>query len=220
MAKSEIIKELVNDEINIQKALYRLLLIANSIKDYKLVKWIESELNGYKSEDELPDYRIVRTSYITYSGRNGIYEVKNKPLPFTYIPEEYRENAFNNYVIEGVDALEVLSKTDKELIRDLTSYSSLVYKESGIRCFNISAVYDTSIYINILSNIKTRLIKVLLILEEDFGCLDNLDISKEKIDRVDIDEVYKKIEITIYDNSVKIGNGNDINKSNFNSREG
>ena len=76
MAKSKIIRELVNEEISLDSALTRLIVIANDIGNEDLVKWAEQELTGYPDADELPDYRKGNGGLIVYTGINGNFQVK------------------------------------------------------------------------------------------------------------------------------------------------
>ena len=48
MAKSKIIKELANNDISLEVALNRLMIIASDIENEELSQWAERELNGYK----------------------------------------------------------------------------------------------------------------------------------------------------------------------------
>lgn len=56
MAKSKIIKDLVNDEISIEIALNRTKIITNELNNNALEKWINSEVLGYDTSD-IPSYR-------------------------------------------------------------------------------------------------------------------------------------------------------------------
>lgn len=68
MAKSKILKELANNEITIDVALSRLLIISRDIDNSELLLWANNELTGYKRKEELPEYRKVRSNLFTYSG--------------------------------------------------------------------------------------------------------------------------------------------------------
>ena len=55
MAKSKILKELVNEEISLNIALKRLIVLAADINDNDLKEWAEKEINGYNADDEVPN---------------------------------------------------------------------------------------------------------------------------------------------------------------------
>ena len=55
MAKSQLIKDIATNNISLEEALQRLLLITSELDDLDISNWILSELNGYNSEDIIPN---------------------------------------------------------------------------------------------------------------------------------------------------------------------
>ena len=71
--------------------------------------WVDQELNGYTSKDELPSYRVFRAhSKGNFSRIGGIF--KNMPIPPSTIPDEFRKYIETAHFSEGVGAYESLSK--------------------------------------------------------------------------------------------------------------
>ena len=70
MAKSKILKELVNEEISLNIALKRLIVLAADINDNDLKEWAEKEINGYNADDEVPEYRKLCSHYGVLHGRS------------------------------------------------------------------------------------------------------------------------------------------------------
>ena len=60
MAKSKIIKELANSSIDTATALKRLKILLLNLNKPELNNWVNSELNGYKNADDVPEYRRFR----------------------------------------------------------------------------------------------------------------------------------------------------------------
>ncbi|MGC2980903.1 hypothetical protein ACPTIB_14735, partial [Enterococcus faecalis] len=56
-AKSQLIKDIATNNIRLEEALQRLLLITSELDDLDISNWILTELNGYNSEDFIPEYR-------------------------------------------------------------------------------------------------------------------------------------------------------------------
>ena len=64
---------------------------------------------------------------------------------------------------------------------------------------------------NILATIENKLMESLLLLEEEFGNLDDLDIDTSTKTTQQLEDIANKIIIIIYnDQSVTIGNNNKI----------
>ena len=52
MAKSQVIKDLANNTINLQTALKRVKVLLQEFDDEKLLEWVNYEIEGYPSDDE------------------------------------------------------------------------------------------------------------------------------------------------------------------------
>jgi hypothetical protein len=64
----------------------------------------------------------------------------------------------------------------------------------------------------IISNIKSKLIDIVLELEKDFDDLDSLDISTQ-LDKIDKTQLTININNIVFDESIKIGDKNKVKKS-------
>ena len=64
-----------------------------------------------------------------------------------------------------------------------------------------------------MSTIRTKLLKVFIELDKEFGCLDDLDVDTNT---KDLKEINNKLNIIIFeDNSVTIGDGNKLKNTLF-----
>ena len=72
---------------------------------------------------------------------------------------------------------------------------------------------------NVFSAIENRLLDILILLENEFGILDELDIDLTKKSDYEKEKIIKQIQVIVFnDNSVNIGDGNKIKDSNIASR--
>lgn len=76
---------------------------------------------------------------------------------------------------------------------DMTGLAGVVYEETGIECYKIFKEYSRVSIEEIISNVKNKLILLLLDLEREFGNLDNLDIEIEML----TDDKTKKVEESV-----------------------
>lgn len=181
MAKSQLIKDIATNSISIEEALQRLLLITSELDNSDISKWILSELNGYKFDETIPEYRKNISHNLIYSGINGRFQVTNQPLPIHCFSEKIRERFGDITVKESVEIIENIVEKGGNARLDLTSLAFDVYENTGIQCFEIYQQYSKASFVRILSNIKSKLILFLLNLEKQFGNLDNLDIEKSTL---------------------------------------
>ena len=228
MAKSRIIKELASRQVDISTVLLRTKVLLNDIGDQSLIDWINCELSGYPESDELPDYRVYQgilkgTFLLKY--RNGRYEQHtNVSIPLFQMPEDQKEKLLSVYFYDGVDALKEMysySESDNPLLEKPIPADSLPYIEkysgySNMRILNASVLIDSTLALRVLSIIENKLLDTLLLLEKEFGCLDNLDIDISSINNNDREKIAKQINLIIFDKSVHIGNDNKIKSTDVN----
>lgn len=193
MPKSKIIKAIVDDEVSLGQSLTRLQVIAHDLKNKELETWAEHELAGYASEDDVPEYRHAKSITFTYSGINNmVHQANNLPLDPGFLGMEVLDQIADVRFTQSITAFEaMIDGADSAVYIDRSIFASEVDKNSngGIQCFTIKQVIPKAFFQNALAEIKNRLLKSFLLLEEEFGCLDELgiDISKQpasKIERV------------------------------------
>lgn len=187
MARSKIIIDLVKGDKSISESLQELLVIATELGNEDFNRWIKNELNGYSNTEELPDYRKNLPNKIIYSGINGMLQIKNQPLPRQAFGEHSKIIDDINFVSNSV--LELENTDGYSMSKDLTMFAGNIYTNTGISCFNIRMQFGNNLSYIILSNVKTRILESLLLLEDEFGLLDDLYIGKQE-------EIIDKIEKT------------------------
>lgn len=218
MAKSKVIKELANNEISMEIALNRLLVIASDLDNNELADWAEAELRGYKTGDALPSYRQTKSMQFIYSGINGSFQVKNSPFTYLSIIQEHVPNAFDVRITDSISALQnAVDKAETQsYYRDFTYLSGYVYDETGIQCTHIRQKIPINCFQNILGEIKARLLKVFLKLDKEYGCLDELDIDTSTKTTEDVEQINRTVNNYIYiDNSVRMGDKNKLENTDI-----
>ena len=202
MVKSQIIKDLAQDRITIESALRRLLVISYELDNSELQKWIENELNGYTNNSIIPDYRKNVTYMIMYSGYNASTLIRQQPLSESYFDKELQDIIKTRVIKDGVNILENSIKSKSEIIFNLIDFAGVVSHNSGglIRCIRLEQIISKTTFLQILSNVKTKLIQLLLELEKEFGLLDDIDIDLSDKRKDELREVNDKITNKIYFN--------------------
>ena len=194
-------------------------MIAHVLNNPDINQWIENELCDYNKDSQIPEYRIVRSGRILYSGINGSFKVNKLPLPESFISNEFIEKIRDSQIHLSVRSLEEAQRSGDGLSRDLTYLAGDVEANSGITCTSIWQAYDSVIIDSILSNIKSKLLSILLTLEVAYGILDDLDIDTSKsaknMNRVTTASI---LQIIFNDNGIKMGDGNKLKKSSIFNR--
>lgn len=183
MSKSKIIKDIVNEEVSLSQSLTRLQVIAYALKNKSLEQWAENELTGYTDEESVPEYRHKHSINFNYSGINNmVHHVKNVNLNPSLLGTSVLEQTVEISFKQSVYALEsFLQEEGYSIYLDRSIYATEVEKNSNgaIQCMSIHQMVSKSDIQAILAEIKNRLLKSLLLLEREFGCLDELDIIIE-----------------------------------------
>lgn len=197
MAKSILLKELVNDEIGLVQALDRLYLIAYALKDNEVCIWIKNEKGGYPDNDSCPLYRKtviipIGTYQIISSGKIETYH--DTPLPITGIPKESMDQLNNWFVRDSVVSLmsqkEMSEKGKMSGLPLDPVYFSWFEKNTNIIMRKAMLVVSPLSMETILCAIKTKIIDLLLLYETNFGNLDSLDIDISNYKESEIDRVH------------------------------
>lgn len=80
-------------------------------------------------------------------------------------------------------------------------------------------IYEAEIQVSkidiqgILSKVTNRLLDILIQLEKEFGCLDELDICVKSKSEDELREIKNNIYVIIFDKRVTLGNNNEIKSS-------
>lgn len=207
MAKSKIIKELVNNEISLEVALKRIYVLASDLDNEQIKLWSEKELYGYSNEDVLPEYRVFHSCKLTYTGINGGFKVTNQPLLLTWLENSTVEKLSIQNIYDPLSEVEKFSKTDQGVCRDLSYLAGEVEHKTrsgwmdGVQCVRISQIIYPTEFARILSSVSSKALKILIELDKQFGCLDDLEIGSEKIGKKEKSVLFDTLNLIVADNS-------------------
>lgn len=178
MPKSQIIIDAVNGDVPIEKSLKRLQVLAHDVHNDELERWAENELTGYLGTDDVPGYRRTKSLNITYSGFNLLVQVNNVPLPVGCLSSDTLDEIADVPIREDILSVQKLSEADPGGYRDLSFLAGEVFnKSSGIQCVSIRQLVPSSAYGKVLAEVNNRIIKALMMLEDQHGKLDKLGIK-------------------------------------------
>ncbi len=101
----EIQNAAVSETADIATILRKCRILASRLKHEDLKKWVQYELDGYPTQDDVPDYRIMSCeSCGHFSGFYGS-GLRNAPIPMNCLPKEWRELMSKVHFLEGVSEL-------------------------------------------------------------------------------------------------------------------
>lgn len=219
MAKSTIIKELANSKIDTATALKRLKILLLNLDKPELNDWVNCELNGYKDTKTIPPYRRFRgqlNANFVIGNSIRLTKYTNTPLTTVNLPDDIRDAVEEVVFCEAIAAINSMEGQELGKIIPPEFYS---YLTKGT---NISSITSAKVNINnsapieVIAAVENRILEILVLLEKEFGNLDDLDINCDTKTEQELQKVYEQIINIIYvDKSVSIGNDNKINKTDI-----
>lgn len=227
MAKSQIIKDIANGSVDTITALKLAKVLISDLNNLEIVEWIDHEISGYPTEAELPTYRKVHGnlvgSYIKGSMAHYM-QWNNVSIPLGKMPDNQKEMLLSVEFYDSVEALKKLSQKSldsggqiaKIIPADIFSAISTYNNDLHMIITSARVVIGTHILSNIFSVIENKLLDMLMILEKEFGSLDELDIDTTTKSEEELRDISDRILVLVYnDNHVSIGDGNKIKESNI-----
>lgn len=162
----------------------------------ELDNWVNSELNGYKNVDDVPEYRrfrgevtanfIIRTAF-------KMMEYQNTPLPTANLSDEIPNIIEEGIFFEGISAIKEMEGNElgksipPEMYRDLARGTNITSITSATT--RVSKTAPTEI----IASMEAKILEILCILEKEFGVLEELDIECSDKSDQEINEVCQKI---------------------------
>ena len=228
MAKSKIIIDIANGIIDTQIALKRTKILLQELNNDSIMTWINSEIEGYSSEIEVPQYRKItgtlRGSYFKGSMANHI-TYTNVSLPLGQMPEDLREMMLITDVTDGIEALrqmvtDCMQSEHKGLVKSLPAdiYPSIAHYNNDPYMIITSANVDLNMpqIMNIFPKVENILLDILYYLEKQFGNLDEFDLDTNSKSEKELNEIISHIQVIIYNDSrVTVGDNNRIKSSSI-----
>lgn len=202
MAKSKIIKQLVNEEISLGIALKRLLVLATDLELSDLVNWVKCETRGYE-RNLVPEYRKISSLTFRYSGINGSFKINQANLDIGFLSKQTLDSVLVNDVKESIVNIEEKAKaSDHELMIDRSYLAGEVYKNSsngwtGIQCTSIAQIFHTEQFKSIYNKVYSMTLDILLELDKKFSNIDDMDLDIDSVDKKDLDEISKSVQVII-----------------------
>ncbi len=212
---SKIIIDIINNQISISDALFRLKILLSDLGDESIERWVHGELEGFKTIDDVPPYRIINVHLF---GKLRQVTMRNLITQDLLIPVKSDFVDINKTRLrENITILEKWAKdegNDKKIPVDLRLANNIADLEINDHSQIISAwlAIPPASYSEIINSVKMRILDILLDLEKRYDTIDEYlipcigDKEKESVTNVIKNIIYQ-------DNSVKIGDNNTIEKS-------
>lgn len=211
----ELQSDILNQEVNLSSILRKAKVLATNIKNEEMKKWIDSELNGYKSDyKKIPEYRIGHSDiYGDFINSFGI-KMNNMQIPIFKLHETFKN--INNEVIltRGIRNLESLLESDEKKFKKLlpsdvvTILSNRIYE--NFTCLQAWKSMDRGQIEQVLDIVRNRLLNFVLELQEMYP---EINKSEDAIFKIPNDAMNSVFNNFIIGNNNIVSGGSNIDKS-------
>lgn len=222
MAKSTIIKDFAGGRVSVEIALKQLKVLLAEFDKPEMLKWVNAELQGYDDTDALPEYRVI-VGNLVGNFLNYYTKCTHISIPLkSDAPKELVEMCSQVRLYDSLSALRALTETDREFGRQINAlllpYVQQFSAISMTALLNATVEFSQTQVKNVFSRVENAVLDVLLLLEKEFGNLDDLDIDLTSKSNDEIQNIASNIMILLYnDNSIVIGDNNRMKDTSISS---
>jgi hypothetical protein len=172
----EIQSDAVDENVDISVLLRKCTILAARLGNEEFKLWVERELNGYTSKEDVPGYRILKAeSYGYFTGIAGS-ALKNAPIAPSYISgisKKWKEFITTLYLMDPISYYTSLTKnrSGNEVLKidwpaDLIAYvGDKIYE--GMNCVSAWRIISRSSIFSLLDTVRNRILSFALEIEAE-----------------------------------------------------
>ncbi len=169
----EIQHDAIDANIDISVVLRKCKVLAARLGNEEFKLWVEHELNGYKSKEDLPEYRILKVE--SHGSFLGIaWKANDLPIAPSSISEEYQDIVTTAYLMDPISYYQWLIR-GKENASDVLSQpwpadlirlvGSKIYED--MNCLNAWKVISRSTIAALLDTVRNLILSFVLEIEAE-----------------------------------------------------
>jgi hypothetical protein len=211
----EIIELLSSDTGSLNNALLKAKVLLHKLGEKDLITWVNSELNGYNSIDDLPGYRVFKVS-VMGNFSNLTYRYQDQPLPLAHLDKKLRQCLETTHLNQSVAVLESYAKDESDLQVTIAPelYPALSKGLSGgYHIENAWGKHSAGAILQAITEVRSRLLDFVLELSERIPEELAEDKMKERSKEIGTSELFRNA--VFGDNAtIVVGNSNTQNIRN------
>ena len=185
----------IESETDLATLLRKCKVLAARLGNAEFGTWVDNELNGYKPDDDLPQYRILG---VRSKGHflGSFRELSNADIPLMNIPEKFRESVSHAYINLPVASIAKLiedsdgrSAAQEPWLPDLVALvSTQIYQ--NMNCMQAWKVIPIPNLIAILDEIRNRVLSFVLEIEAEDPEAGEAEINSNSVPQEKIQQFF------------------------------
>ena len=193
---NDIQEAITNPSFRLADILRKAKVLAFRLDHQEFKDWVNQELNGYKSNDNMPEYRILREvdSYGSFEVAGTL--ANNIPISSLFLPEEYRELMRTIYIEQGVEFIESLvqQSSNKLTLCILWTPDKVDKLQPKVftngHCISAWRKVNVSSFVEVLDTVKNRILDFVLEIESKFPNAGDIQYGDKPIPKQDIQQIF------------------------------
>lgn len=169
-------------------------ILAARLGSSEFKSWIDSELNGYPTKDQVPEYRIKAVTCKGYFSGGFGTGMKNAEIPSRCIPKQFRDSLFVCYLAQPVSSIEsLINNSDGGTVQepwpaDVTAHFGMdIYQ--GMNCLQAWKVIPVNALVGLLDMIRNKVLNFVLEIESEDpragdAPLNSQPVAEEKVQQI------------------------------------
>lgn len=168
----EIQSSAIDSTVPLATLLRKCKVLAARLGNNEFKSWVDRELNGYQSKDDLPEYRVISVNSKGHFSGPFQSGLRNADIPMTCLPERYRESLAHSYLMQPVAALEdLVTRSDSGMLSEAWNPDIVALFGRGIyqnmNCMAAWKVISTASVVAAIDTIRTRVLNFVLDIETE-----------------------------------------------------
>ena len=187
----EIIHSATGTKQDVSVLLRQCLVLSYLLKTERLKDWIDKELNGYSSDDELPEYRKVGSvALVFFVGPFGS-SISDQPLNPLVLDEEHRHFATTATLTQPIAAYDIFrsrSQKKREFMIPWPPQLTTRYQTKFMKDYVLNRAHlkiSEAVFVALIDTIRNRVLRFAVDLREELGLVsdDPAALPEGKVDQ-------------------------------------
>lgn len=185
----------IDSSIDLPTLLRKCKVLAARLGNEDFKQWINNELVGYDSKEDLPAYRVLNVdSRGHFSGAYGS-SISNACIPLTCMPTEFREKLGHCYIMEPIASIASLVENNnagnlqEAWNPDVVArFGQSIYKH--MVCLQAWKVVPASALVAALDSVRTRILNFVLEIEAQNPAAGEAMINEKPVPQEAVQHIF------------------------------
>jgi hypothetical protein len=197
----DIIEMASNDKEPIGNLLRKCLVLERQVRNEKFRAWLDKELDGYETKEELPSYRVFRCINKGFFVGIGGSQISDQPLPLHVMEEKDRKMVENAYLFQPAASYAGRPDAATDSHLPWNPHLTVKYQTKFISGMHLNRAWQDlpgSVIVALLEQVRTRVLRFALDIR------DNLPEDAVTAAAVPADIVERSVVNNIFNGNVLI----------------